>query len=122
MDITYTWKVTGLKTAEVAGEPNFVFQTYWEKTGTDELGNTGTFIGATPFKQDPTQTSFVPFEQLTEQDVIGWLQATVVGLYEEHVNEKIIKQIELKRTPVATPDLPWGAANSQAPTPTVEPV
>lgn len=120
MEITYSWKITGLKTTEVAGESNFVFQTYWEKTGTDELGNTGTFNGATPFKQDPSQSTFIPFEQLTEEVVIGWIQAVVVGDYEQHVNGQIAQQIQLKRTPVGTPDLPWGGTNNQA-LPTSEP-
>lgn len=118
MEITYSWKITGLKTTEVAGEANFVFQTYWEKTGTDELGNTGAFHGATPFKQDPSQSSFVPFEQLTEEQVIGWIQAVVVGEYEKHVNGQIAKQIEAKRVPIAAPELPWGGSNNQtAPAP-----
>ena len=121
MEVSYTWKVTGLKTAEVEGEANFVFQTYWEKIGTDELGNTGTFVGATPFKQDPSQSSFIPFEQLTEEDVIGWIEAVVVGHYEQHVNDQIERQIQLKRTPVATPPLPWGGTNNQVPAAPVEP-
>jgi hypothetical protein len=113
MEITYTWKVDGIKTTEVAGEPNFVFQTYWDKTGTDELGNTGTFIGATPFKQDPSQSTFIPFDQLTEEIVLGWIQSLVVNDYERHVNDQIEKQIQQKRTPVGTPELPWGGTNSQ---------
>lgn len=115
MDITYTWKVTGLKTVDIEGATNFVFQTYWEKTGTDELGNTGTFNGATPFHKDPAQTDFVPFDQLTEEIVLGWIQAVVVGSYEQHVNGQIAKQIEAKRSPVATPDLPWGGTNAMKP-------
>lgn len=121
MNITYTWKVTGLKTTEVAGESNFIFQTYWEKIGTDELGNTATFVGATPFKQDPSQSTFIPFEELTEEVVLEWIQAVVVGSYEQHVNGQIAKQLELKRTPVATPDLPWGAPNNQTSPAPVEP-
>lgn len=114
MDITYTWKVTGLKTVNDGDTQNFVFQTYWEKTGTDELGNTGVFPGATPFKKDPTQTDFVPFDQLTEEIVIGWIQAVVVGHYEQHVNARIREQIEAKRVAVSTPEMPWGAPNTVA--------
>ena len=63
----YTWKIKSLKTANANGITNAVVQTYWEKIGTDEDGNTGTFNGATPFKLaevDPKK--FTPFEELTE--------------------------------------------------------
>lgn len=107
--ITYTWKITGLKTKDITGKPSAVVQTYWQKTGTDENGNTGTFSGATPFTVDPTDTSgpFKPFAELTEADIIAWIQTVVVGGYEEHVNGKIAEQIAEKIQPVTEAALPW---------------
>lgn len=109
MAITYTWKVTGLKTREVAGTQGVVVQTYWEKIGTDEDGTEGKFSGATPFTADPTDESgpFIPFEQLTEQDVIDWIKKVVVGSYEEHVNQKIQEQIDSKKNPIVDATMPW---------------
>ena len=109
MAITYTWQVTGLKVRDESGVKNAVVQTYWKKIGTDEDGITGEFSGATPFTVDPTDASgpFIPFEQLTEEDVISWIQAVVVGMYEEHVNEQISKQINDKKNPVTEVSLPW---------------
>jgi hypothetical protein len=126
MAITYTWKVTSLKTKNVADNmPNAVVQTYWQKIGTDENGNTGTFSGATPFTVDPTDDSgpFIPFEQLTEEDVLTWIKSIVVGSYEEHVNGQIQKQIDEKVNPVSEASLPWapeteaGPATPPAPAP-----
>ena len=71
MSITYTWTVTGLKTTTVGNLTNAIVQTYWKKIGTDEQGNTGEFIGATPFNVNPEQPGFVPFNQLTEEIVVG---------------------------------------------------
>ena len=118
MNITYTWKVTVIRTATVEEQDNFVVHVRWEKTGTDELGNTGTFIGATPLETtvDP-EGNFIPFDQLTEEVVIGWIQAVVVGLYEEHVNGQIEKAIQLKRNPVTEPTLPWAPAPTEPATP-----
>lgn len=115
MAITYTWKITGLKTREVAGTQGAVVQTYWEKIGTDENGNEGKFSGATPFTPDPTDTSgpFIPFEQLTEQNVIDWIKTVVVGSYEEHVNGKIQEQIEAKTRPVVEAAMPWAPAPTE---------
>jgi hypothetical protein len=118
MAITYTWKITGLKTREISGVSGAVVQTYWEKIGTDEDGNEGKFSGATPFTPDPTDESgpFIPFEQLTEQNVIDWIKLVVVGSYEEHVNGKIQEQIDAKKSPIADAPMPWAP-----PAPTPEP-
>lgn len=120
----YTWKITGLKTKDVNGKPSAVVQTYWTKTGTDEQGNQGTFTGATPFTVDPADESgpFIHFDQLTESDIIAWIQTAVVGDYEQHVNGKIAEQIEQKISPVTEAKLPWatddtptGPASAPAP-------
>lgn len=115
MAITYTWAVTGMKATKVGNTPNYVVQTYWTKTGTDEHGNTGTFNGATPFEPDPQQASFIPFDQLTQETVLGWIQPVVTGGYEEHVNKVIAEQIAAKVNPINEPPLPWAPAPSPAP-------
>lgn len=118
MAITYTWAVTGLKVTKVGNETDYVVQTYWKKTGTDENGNTGEFSGATPLDPNPEQTDFVPYDQLTEEIILGWIQPVVTGSYEEHVNEQIAKQIAAKIDPITEPALPWAPPTTPAPTPT----
>jgi len=115
MSVTYTWAVTGMKVTTAGSLPDYVVQTYWTKTGTDESGNTGTFSGATPFQPDPTQSDFVPFDQLTEAIVLSWIQPLVTGSYEEHVNAQIAKQIADKIDPVTDITPPWAPPQ---PTPT----
>ena len=117
--ITYTWKITGLKTQNVGDKPDAVVQTYWQKIGTDENGNEGTFSGATPFTVDPTDESgpFIPFEDLTEENVLDWIKTVVVGNYEEHVNGKIAEQIELKISPISENRLPWAPVTANTPAP-----
>jgi hypothetical protein len=111
MSLTYTWKVTGIKTRDevnAEGETlqNAVVQTYWQKIGTDAEGNEGTFSGATPFTaKDVPSGEFVPLAELTEETVIGWIQGVVVGSYEEHVNGMIQKQIDDKT--ITDVPLPW---------------
>lgn len=109
MAITYTWKITGLKVKDEGDLTNAVVQSYWTKTGKDEDGNEGTFSGATPFTVNPDDESgpFVPFSQLTEDDVINWVKTVVVGSYEEHVNSQIQKQIDSKKNPITDAKLPW---------------
>jgi hypothetical protein len=102
MAITYTWAITEMQvrneTIEGTTYDNTVVQTFWEKTGTDENGNTGMFAGATPFQYNPESSTFM-----------GWIQA-VVGSYEEHVNEQIQQEIDEKVNPIIDPGLPWAPA------------
>lgn len=105
----YTWEVTGLKTTQNGG----VVQTYWKKIGTDADGNTGTFSGATPFDVDESAPDYIPFENLTETDVLAWIQAVVVDSYEDHVNGQIQRQIDQQT--VTDADLPWAPPVEEAP-------
>lgn len=124
MSMTYTWKVTGIKVRDEAnanGEtlPKAVCQTYWKKVGTDENGNEGTFSGATPFTAvNVPAGQFVPFDQLTEEAVLGWIKAVVVGDYEKHVNGVIARQIADKA--ITEPSMPWAPA-PEVPAPAAPP-
>lgn len=104
----YTWKVTGIKTRNEGEYQNAVVQTYWTKTGTDEDGNEGVFSGATPFTVTtmPEGSAFVPFAELTEEVVLNWIKAAVVG-YEDHINGQIQKQITQKKAPIEEQPFPW---------------
>ena len=119
MAVTYTWEVSSLKTKnETLGDgvvlPNAICQTYWKKIGTDEDGNEGTFSGATPFSaENLTEENFQQFDVLTEEIVLGWIQAIVVDGYEEHVNGQIQKQIDEKVTPITEAAMPWAPEETE---------
>lgn len=110
-EITYTWKLTSLKKKSTADVTDAIVQTHWQKIGTDADGNQGTFSGATPFDLNTMNLeNFTPFDQLTEGQVLGWIQDVVVGDYEEHVNARIFEQIEDAKNPIedVTEDaFPW---------------
>jgi hypothetical protein len=104
--MTYTWKITEVKTIDTENVTDAVVQTYWQKIGTDENGNEGIFTGATPFLQSSINPeNFIPYAELTEETILEWIQEVVVGSYEQHVNDQIQKQINLKN--IKTPGLPW---------------
>lgn len=111
MSLTYTWKLKSLKKTSAGDYQDLIVGTQWECTGTDADGNSGTFHGATPFSAanvDPG--SFVSYDSLTEEIVLGWIKAVVVGGYKVHVDEQIQKQIDGKKSPVVEVDsnsLPW---------------
>lgn len=109
MSITYTWKIKSVKVRNEGSNIDAIVQTYWEKTGTDALGNSGTFNGATPFTSvNVPEGQFVPYLDLTEELVLDWIKSVVVDQYEQHVNEQIQKQIDEIVTPIVEKDsLPW---------------
>lgn len=111
MALTYTWALKSLKKADVNDLSGVIVQTHWTCTGTDEDGDDGVFNGATPFGlEDVSPNDFVPYEELTEAVVLGWIQAVVVGPYKEHVDSQIMRQINGKKVPVqevADGQFPW---------------
>lgn len=119
MALTYTWAITELALTTVGDKQDYVVQSRWTYTGTDENGLTGTFSGATPFTPDPSQPNFTPYDQLTEAQVLGWIQAVVVGQYLDHVNGVVDEQIAKKKDPVTqTSQFPWSPpAPPPGPTP-----
>jgi len=119
----YTWKINTIKKQDDPSTElnDIIVQTYWECTGTDENGNTGTFNGATPFEPDQVDTAnFTAYENLTEAQVIGWIQSVVNANpgYKAHIEEQIQKQIDAIVTPITEVTdgaLPWAAPSETTP-------
>lgn len=111
MELTYTWKLTGVRKTDAGELPGVVIGVSWECTGTDDAGHRGTFSGITPFNLNEVNSeTFIPFSELTEEVVLGWVQAVVVGDYKDHIDGEIMKQIGLQKNPVVylkDADLPW---------------
>ena len=111
MALTYTWALKSLKKSDVNGLSGIIVQTQWTCTGADEDGVEGTFNGATPF--DPAEVdsaNFTAYENLTEAQVLGWIQAIVVGPYKDHVDMQIMRQINEKKVvieEVSDGAFPW---------------
>ena len=120
MELTYTWKLTRLKkTDDPSAELNdIIVQTYWECTGTDADGISGTFHGATPFEPDMVDAeNFTTYENLTEAQVLGWIQDVVENNpgYKAHIEGQIKKQIDEIVRPVVEVNsdaLPWAEPSS----------
>ena len=115
MVLSYTWKIKSIKKQD---EPSLqlddiVVQIYWECTGTDENNISGTYHGATSwFAWQADAENFIPYNDLTEADVIGWVENAVnMSL----INEQILKQISAIAHPiteVGSDALPWVTVNT----------
>lgn len=110
MTITNTWTIVQMDAyPEADGETDVVFNVHWTLTGTDGTYS-GSVYGAQSVSLDPA-APFTPYADLTEAQVIGWVQGAMgaeqVAAYEDNVAQQIADQIN---PPVVTPPLPWSAA------------
>ena len=91
---------------EYEGEPDVVFVVHWTLNGTDGA-YAGSVYGSVGVSLDEGAT-FTPYADLTEAQVIGWVQDALgeeqVASYEANVAQQIADQID---PPVVTPPLPW---------------
>lgn len=107
MSITNTWSVVQMDCYPQAdGETDVVFTVHWTLSGTDGT-YTGSVYGSQAVTVDPA-APFTPYADLTEEQVVGWVQdamgAEQVAAYEANVAQQIADQID---PPVVVPPLPW---------------
>jgi len=105
---TYTWAVTALYTETVAGEQDYVVIANYSVVGVDgeytaSLSNIARF-------STESVSPFIPYAELTEEIVIGWIQDELgvdgVANLEACIQGQIDSQINPPVVPVNTP-LPW---------------
>ena len=84
----------------------------WTLTGTDSSTppNVASIGGNTVFNVHESDPNFVPYAQLTEATVIGWVQASLgadgIANFEANVQGQINSMINPPMSPQNTP-LPW---------------
>lgn len=102
---TFTWAVTALYTETIAGEQDYVVIANYEVVGTDatysaSLSNIARF-------STESVSPFIPYEDLTETIVIGWIQTELgvdgVSNLEACIQGQIDSQINPPVTPQNTP-------------------
>lgn len=108
MSIAYNWTIAQLDCyPEYEGNADVVFTVHWRCDGSDGEHTAGIY-GSVGLTLDPEAT-FTPLADLTEAQVIGWVQDALgdeqVASYEENIATQIAA---LVNPPVVTPDLPWG--------------
>ena len=109
MATTYTWGVVQMDAyPEYEGQTDVVFTVHWTLTG-EEAGFTGYVYGSVGVSLTPG-APFTPYADLTEAQVIGWVQDALgeeqVAAYEANVAQQINEQVA---PTVVTPPLPWAS-------------
>jgi len=104
---TYTWIVNSMVSyPEAEGYANVVVTVNWSCNGTDGI-YTGGYSGATGVSLDPN-APYVPYANLTEEQVIGWVKSTIGENQVMVVQNDVAAQIANEYyKPTILPN-PWG--------------
>jgi hypothetical protein len=111
MSISYTWfipKDNSIFTSNTAGQNNVITTIRYEISANDGT-NTATRMGSTNFtyKQgDP----FTPFENLTESQLIGWIQNSIGSNKISTIQTQLARELNNMANPPVRPTIqsvPW---------------
>ena len=105
MATTYTWTVDQMYTLDTP-EPGFVVNVLWTLTGVDGQ-YTASIDGNSQFTMQ--EGTFIPYDQLTQATVIGWIPADQIASAQACVQGQIDSMITPPVSPQNTP-LPWASA------------
>jgi hypothetical protein len=100
---TFTTTIKALYTVQQP-DPNYVVNAIWKVTGVDGT-YTASIDGNTMFDSQQSET-FIPYNELTEAIVIGWIPDDAIASAQATVQGQIDSMITPPITPQNTP-LPW---------------
>jgi len=102
---TFTTAITAMYTLQQP-DPNYVVNALWQVTGVD--GEYTAFIGGNTQFTSQQGPEFIPYDQLTEATVIGWIPAEQIASAQACVQGQLNSMITPPVSPQNTP-LPWSA-------------
>ena len=114
MAITNTWSINDMQRTDSDG---VVFLVYWSMVAASDgtPSYTATEGGKLRCEGDPTSPDFIPYADLTENDVLGWVYASLVegdetpaeakARVEADRDGKVQKQIDAAATTAS--GMPW---------------
>ena len=100
---TFTTRITSMYTLQQP-DPNYVVNAIWQVTGVDG-SNTASIGGNTQFDSQQA-TPFIPYDQLTEAVVIGWIPASDIESSQQCVQGQLNSLANPPVSPANTA-LPW---------------
>jgi hypothetical protein len=102
---TFTTTITAMYTLQQP-DPDYVVNALWEVTGVD--GEYTAKIGGNTTFNSNQSPSFIPYDELTEATVIGWIPENAMASAQACVQGQINSMINPPVSPENTA-LPWSA-------------
>jgi hypothetical protein len=102
---TFTTTIKSMYTVQQP-DPNYVVNAIWEVTGVD--GEYTASIGGNTMFDSQQSSTFIPYNELTEATVIGWIPESQITSAQQCVQGQLDSLANPPISPSAQP-LPWGA-------------
>jgi hypothetical protein len=96
--MNYQWNVVQMERKAADGFVTTVHYNVFAEDGEFQSSSYGT-VGFTQEDMD-----YVPFEELTQSQVVGWVKE---ALNKDEIEANLAAQIEVQRNPVIESGLPW---------------
>jgi len=113
---TFTIKVTGLRTQTINGIENAVKQVEWTLIG--EEANQKFELPQTTEVPDPQLDEFIPLQNLTEAEVISWIETHETRLSGIKAHIQYVLDREVARAALTSTQMPWApVVETATPTP-----
>lgn len=121
MSIAYTWKIDQMACSpQLDQNQDVVITVYWRLTAVDEA-YTASINGSMSLIFE-SNSSFTPYEQLTEDQVIGWVTNNHGPNVIDQMKDSLSHQInQLKNPPVIIKPLPWLPQSQTSPDTVIDP-
>jgi hypothetical protein len=103
---TFTTRITAMYTLDTP-DPGYVVNALWEVTGVDGT-YTASIGGNTQFNSADQVGAFIPYDQLTEATVIGWIPESQITSAQQCVQGQLDSLANPPVSPANTA-LPWSA-------------
>ena len=98
---TFEWKVAQLERTLADGGVTIC---HWRCTASEDTFSASSY-GTAGFTPDPTAEGFVPYDQLTEEQVLGWVWAD--GVDKDATEAALQAKIGAEMNPTTAAGVPW---------------
>jgi hypothetical protein len=99
---TFNWTIVNMDRQTSDG---FVVTVHYNVSATDGDYSASTY-GTVGYSEQPGET-YIPYDQLTQETVVGWVQES---LGKDVVEDSLQSQIDAQKNPVQASGLPWSQA------------
>jgi hypothetical protein len=108
--VTLTWAVNNMTRVINDG---FVIVVDWSCTASAPGVNGAFYGGQTTYKNDPSEPGFIPYDNLTEAIVLGWVYEAL-GDQKAEIEATLTAKVEKQLAPTTAQGVPWNTAPAQA--------
>lgn len=100
---TITWNIVNMERELSNG---FVIVAHWTCAASQD-GQSAQVYGSQSFPYDPSEPGFIPYDQLTEAEVIGWVQTAMGPEQVAKTEAAAVSQLDQILNPTTSAGVPW---------------